>query len=300
MLTVFSTPKPFEGHFAMIQRNAIRSWTLLHPDCEVILFGDEEGTEAVASEFGVRHIPHVKRNEYGTPFISDLFDQAQQLGVHDTLCYVNCDTILLSDLIPSVERAKRKRRFLMVGRRWGLRVTDHLDFGPHNWEEQLRTAVKQRGSPGHPSAIEYFVFNRGLWGELPPLVVGRPRWDNYMLYRARSRKAALIDASSDVTAIHQDHDYSHHPKGREGVWNGVEAQRNHELMGTGFTTEHSTHLLTGEKLRVNWSHLNTLPLFYPSLKLPLQIFWKFLDISRPVRSVLGLRLKSSHAKSPNE
>jgi hypothetical protein len=273
MLTVFSTPKPFEGHFAMIQRNAIRSWTLLHPDCEVILFGDEKGTEAVASEFGVRHIPHVERNEYGTPFISDLFDQAQQLGVHDTLCYVNCDTILLSDLIPSVERAKRKRRFLMVGRRWGLRVTDHLDFGPHNWEEQLRTAVKQRG---------------------------RPRWDNYMLYRARSRKAALIDASSDVTAIHQDHDYSHHPKGREGVWNGVEAQRNHELMGTGFTTEHSTHLLTGEKLRVNWNHLNTLPLFYPSLKLPLQIFWKFLDISRPVRSVLRLRLKSSHAKSPNE
>ncbi len=41
LITFFSAPKPFtDPHIAMIQRNAIKSWTLL-PDVEVILLGEE-------------------------------------------------------------------------------------------------------------------------------------------------------------------------------------------------------------------------------------------------------------------
>ena len=43
MLTFFTTGKPFRGHSGIIQRNALRSWLLLDPDVEVILFGDDEG-----------------------------------------------------------------------------------------------------------------------------------------------------------------------------------------------------------------------------------------------------------------
>ena len=43
MLTLFSTCKPFHGHNGVIQRNALKSWRLLHPDIEIILFGDDEG-----------------------------------------------------------------------------------------------------------------------------------------------------------------------------------------------------------------------------------------------------------------
>jgi len=37
MLTLFTIPKAFQGHTGVIQRNAIRSWTLLRPECEIIL-----------------------------------------------------------------------------------------------------------------------------------------------------------------------------------------------------------------------------------------------------------------------
>ena len=59
MLTIFATPKPFRGHIAVIQRNAIRSWTLLRPACEIILMGNDEGTAEIAAEFGVRHVPEI-------------------------------------------------------------------------------------------------------------------------------------------------------------------------------------------------------------------------------------------------
>jgi hypothetical protein len=66
MLSILAFPKPFRGHIATIQRNAIGSWTRLRPQCEIFLFGDDEGTAEVAKEFSVCHVPEMARNEYGT------------------------------------------------------------------------------------------------------------------------------------------------------------------------------------------------------------------------------------------
>ncbi len=49
MLTIFTAPKSFYGHIGVIQTNAIRSWLLLCPECEIILFGGEEGIAEVAT-----------------------------------------------------------------------------------------------------------------------------------------------------------------------------------------------------------------------------------------------------------
>src|SRR5271169_1997102 len=80
MLTVFSTPKPFHGHSGIIQRNALQSWTLLHPDVEVILFGDEDGAAETCRDLGIRHEPQVRRNENGTKFLSYIFDRANEIS----------------------------------------------------------------------------------------------------------------------------------------------------------------------------------------------------------------------------
>src|SRR5262245_24272757 len=72
MLSILAFPKPFRGHIATIQRNAISSWTRLRPQCDIFLFGDDEGTAEVAKEFGVCHVPEMARNEYGTPLLSDV------------------------------------------------------------------------------------------------------------------------------------------------------------------------------------------------------------------------------------
>ncbi len=53
MITFFTTAKPFHGHSAVIQRNALQSWKLLDPDAEVILFGDDEGAADVCAQLGL-------------------------------------------------------------------------------------------------------------------------------------------------------------------------------------------------------------------------------------------------------
>src|ERR1700694_4456625 len=118
MLTIFTTAKAFEGHSGVIQRNALKSWTLLGPDVEVILFGDEPGAAEAARELNIRHEARVERLGGKLPYVNSLFLRAEQLARNNILCYANCDIVLLPDFFRAVARVREMHSsFLMVGRR---------------------------------------------------------------------------------------------------------------------------------------------------------------------------------------
>jgi hypothetical protein len=303
MLTIFAAPKPFRGHIAVIQRNAIRSWTLLRPACEIILLGNEDGIAEIAEEYGLRHVRDIARTAFGTPLVSDLFNKAEQLSARAAFCYVNSDIILMSDFMQAIQRVVgQKKRFLVVGHRSDVDVTKAIDFG-QDWEETLRNEARARGRLAGPSSIDFFVFSRGAFGEIPPFVIGRPRWDNWMLYRARTLRVPLIDATPVVVAIHQNHDYSHHPQGKDGTRHGDEALSNAMLAGeklSMFNIADATHVLTPQKLarRRDRDHLlryiETLPVLYSWR--PLKWLSKAASTSRPIRSRLRLTLHSMRGR----
>src|SRR5215471_17679496 len=136
MLTIFSTAKPFQGHNAIIQRNALESWRRLDPNIEIILLGDDPGVAEVCQELHLRHEPQVERNESGAPLLSDLFERAQRLARHETVGYCNADIILTADVTRALQNVRSKfDKFLMVGRRWDLDVLGLLDFSLPNWQE---------------------------------------------------------------------------------------------------------------------------------------------------------------------
>jgi hypothetical protein len=264
MFSVFALPKPFHDHIATIQRNAIQSWMQLHPTCEIILFGSEEGTSAIAAEFGVRHIPEIARNEYATPLLNDIFEKAYRVASYPTLVYVNADIILLPDFSRAIAQvAQVHHRFLLVGQRWNTDITETLDFLP-GWDEKLRAYVQQHGILHDVVAIDYFVFTRDTIGALPPFAIGRAGWDNWMIYRARSQGIVVIDATASVMAVHQNHDYAHLQGGQFAAYEGLEAVQNRQAAGIQayFNIHDATYRLTSLGLVPNlnkaclWQRLN--------------------------------------------
>lgn len=258
MLTIFAIPKPFRGHSELIQRNAITSWTRISPRPEVLLFGDEEGTAAFAREIGVRHEPEVGRNEFGTPRVDDLFARAEHLASTPVLAYVNADIILRDDFPAAIARVQAALpEFFMVGQRWDVHVTAPLDFSADDWQSTLADQAFRANDQKPPDCIDYFVFPHGYAEGLPPMAIGRSAWDNYLVWRARSRGYAVVDASRVVTIVHQVHDYSHHPGGARAVWTGPEAQKNRELTGGWwhrYTIEDSSYVLTPNSMRRSYRH----------------------------------------------
>ncbi|TAK09087.1 glycosyltransferase family 2 protein [bacterium] len=292
MITMFSVPKPFRHHIGIIQRNAVQSWTLIRPRPEIILFGDDEGTAEVAKSFGVRHVPKVARNEYGTPLLNDPFEQAKRLATYDLLCYVNADIILMSDFLEAVRRIVRwKHRFLMVGRRWDIDIKEYVDF-TMGWENRLRARVNCQGQLHPSTGIDYFVFPRRMWGDIPPLAIGRTTWDNWLIYQARAMHVPMIDATDSIMAVHQNHDYLHIPARGGDAWEGPEAKRNLQLAGGRghvFTLKDATYTLGQDSPRPTLSRrhlqrrLQTLPCLYPYLRF-LAIFMKaFIRVSGSLR-----------------
>ena len=208
-LTLFATPKKFDGHIGVIQRNAIQSWTRIHPKPEIILFGTDPGTAEVASEFGLRHMPNVKCNPWGTPLVSDLFVQAEKLGQGSVLCYVNSDILLFDDFTQALTRVSAwDDHFLMVGRRTDLDIRDAIDFRG-DWATNVIARARREGKRQIARSIDYFAFSRGLYPSIPLLAIGRFWWDNWLLWKARALGAKVVDASRAVLVVHQNHDYSH-------------------------------------------------------------------------------------------
>lgn len=309
MLTVFTTPKPFRGHIEVIQRNALKSWTLLHPEMEIILFGDDEGAAEAARELRIRHEPDVLRSDNGMKRLDYLFGKAQALARHDLLCYVNCDVVLTSDFLRAVERVRAKYpRFLMVGRRWDTPISDAIDYSDPGWAEKIKASAVSAKQQRDRWFIDYFAFSRGLYGDdLPPFVIGTVRWDNWLIWKALSSKAPVVDASPVVIAVHQNHDYSYHPQGKKGVWEGEEAKRNHQLAGgwkhlrtisdatilqrpAGFANNPKRHYFAFRR-RVDVA----VSALYFRVWHP--VWFCLLDITRPLRNLLGLRSQTARQKS---
>ncbi|MGB7291876.1 MAG: hypothetical protein WBD99_06880 [Thermodesulfobacteriota bacterium] len=231
MITIFSCPKPFRGDINIIQRNAIRSWTLLDPTPEIIVIGNEEGTVEVSEEFGLCNISEVERNEYGTPLVNSIFAQAERVARYPLMCYVNSDIIFMSDFIPAVKMASKEMPgSLLVGRRLNVDLSQPLDFSK-SWEEFLIYLVAKQARAHNHTAMDYFVFSKGLWDKIPPFALGRRMWDNWLVYGIRSKNIPVVDMSEMIKVVHQDHDYDHYPGGIKALWESAEARKNIELAG---------------------------------------------------------------------
>lgn len=214
LITVFSAPKPFTNpHIATIQRNAIASWTKL-PDVAVVLLGDEPGLAKTAADLGVIHIREVPRSESGAPRMDAMFRLARESSPTPFYAIVNADIILFDDFVQAAKNTSAQtEKFVLMGQRWDADITEPLDFS-EGWQTRLRSAVQTQGSLHRPAGSDYFLFPASCYADLPPFIIGRAGWDNWMIYHALKSGFPAIDATADVMIIHQNHDYAHLPGGQ--------------------------------------------------------------------------------------
>lgn len=271
MITIFTCPKAFRRHINVIQRNAIQSWMQLEPKPEIIIMGNEEGTESLCKEFGLVHVPDIKCNELGTPLINSIFEKAEQRAINDILCYVNSDIILMSDFINTLKLVileKKCKDFLLIGKRWDIRIQELIAFN-NNWEVNLCANIQKQGELHDATGKDYFVFPKHFFKKIPSFAIGRVAWDDWMVYMALKKRAFVIDITNSTTVVHQNHDFSHISDEEESNRSGMLAQRNKILAGNSFTSvngrsiDDANYILLGNKiLKRSLHHLLYRKLFW--------------------------------------
>lgn len=225
MLTIFGVPKPFYGHIAVIQHNALDSWAALEPPCELVLFGDEPGVAEAAARVRARHEPLIGSTASGIPRVDELFRRARATARFDVLCFANADILLPPSLTPAVTRvAERFDRFVAIGRCRNVDLAERVAVP--NWSRLLTD-----GEMRPPGGIDYLVFSRDVYETIPPFALGRAGFDNWLVWEARRLRIPVVDLTDVVVAIHQNHDYGHLAGGRDTAYAGPDARRNIELAG---------------------------------------------------------------------
>jgi len=79
--------------------------------------------------------------------LRSFFDEAQRIARYETVCYANCNIVLMEDFAAAVEKAAAaNREFLLVGRRWDTDITEAIAFQEMGWREQLREMARASGA----------------------------------------------------------------------------------------------------------------------------------------------------------
>ena len=237
-ITIFTIPKPFVGHIGLIQTNAIHSWRQL--GIEVLIGGDEAGAAETARTLGAVELGPLERSEFGTPRLDHLFDLAHERASGEILVYVNCDILLFDDFVQAIERLSEiSGAFLAIGRRWDLDLDRPLDLSEVDSRSHFLNQARRSGRLAPTVCKDFFAFPRSFFRELPPFLVGRGNWDNWMVSEAKRQRLPVVDLTRIVTAVHQNHDYRHLGTGRLGAYvTGPEAKHNERVGG-------GRHLISG-------------------------------------------------------
>ncbi|HMV29852.1 MAG TPA: hypothetical protein PKE23_10730 [Anaerolineales bacterium] len=289
LITLFSAPKPFtDPHIAMIQRSAIKSWTLL-PDVDIILLGEETGLAEATKELGVKYIPHVERSPNGVPLISSMFKLARENSNSELFCIINADMVLMPDFVENAKQAAQlKDKFVLLSQRWDYDITLPIDFADE-WQSRLREDVRKQNQIHRPAGSDFFLFPKSCYADIPNFIIGRAGWDNWMIYKARKENWAVIDCTPSVMIVHQNHDYAHLPGGKPH-YEHPETNENIRLAGgqanVRYTILDATHqLVDGTLARPKMSSLR----FTRKFELFLRTLFFFLpenmveNVARPKR-----------------
>jgi len=284
MITLFATPKNFSDIFKNIQLNALRSWRALSSEIQIIIFGDSTGSKEAAEEIKAEYIPSIKCSSKGTPILSDLFIQAEKIAKFPILTFINADIILPNNFLSSIQiTSSAFNKFLMIGHRWDMDVEYGVNFNDSKDIKNFWKRVSMDSRKHANTGIDYFVYRKNQWKNIPHFIIGRPGYDNWLIWKARRTLVPIIDVTEDVQVVHQNHHFNfHNLKSDPKIIPEEEGKLNRELHGEKILNilDATYQLIDGKVLlkkdkgfRIR--NLHRLPIIFPEFAYPIILYRKF-------------------------
>jgi len=285
MITLFTTTKIFAGIFKIIQTNALNSWRTISSNIQIIIIGDSEGGKEAADLINAEFIPEVECSSEGVPLINSLFSIAQSRAKYPIIAYVNADILLPPNLLEVIFLLQKFRsNFLAVGSRWDLDVKTTINFTRGDEALSFWDYAKKNAEMHRPAGIDYFIYNKALWNNIPPLAIGRFGWDNWLLWKARRLGVPLINLTEGIFAVHQNHNYNFNNYiNKAGVKKSKDAGNNQTIIKNNKLTLRDTNwkfangrITKNNSYDYRMRNLKTLQKIYPELKYLFKVYRKLL------------------------
>ncbi len=208
MFTTFISSKSKE----YVQSNTLRNWAQFQPKVRLILFSTFTTGPLIdlATELGwiVRAVPKV--NEFGTPYLKEMYQAAMKMSQSHFYGYINGDILFTEALINTLQVVSKDRIVntkacsMVIGIRTNVNIDSNAKTPFYKFTD-IEKAATERGVVFQNDAQDYFMMAcpRFPWKLIPDLVIGRPAYDNYLVAMATKYRVRLVDATPTILALHQ-------------------------------------------------------------------------------------------------
>ena len=207
LLTLFTTWKA-SMESSYVYNNTVNVLSTMGQDIQPVIFLPEEDIAFYDPPKGWDVLPISASACGGAPVLKNMFLDAYKKFDSTFYGYVNADILFNKGILETLRTIKSskvfnpKKSILISGRRFDIQLeklgVKHIST-PMEVEEIVLKVSLQNGF-----AEDYFITTSTYpWQFMLDLVIGRPKYDNYLVYTSRIHKVLVIDASSTVIALHQ-------------------------------------------------------------------------------------------------
>jgi hypothetical protein len=215
-LTAFTFVRSLRpDNISAFEHNALVSWTQLKGVCIVSIFAyvDEDSLCPRAGLHPlIQCLPtRCTHQATGLPQLhcafQDVFAFARkQQHARYAVAFINSDIVLMPEAgLSLIAVATQLRSFVLVGQRTDVVMSEEVCAPVVDTEEWLNSVRRQAALGGRTHfdwGLDYFFFSGDRYIELPPYLIGRWRWDNWLLAE-HLKIGNVVDGSSTILAIHQ-------------------------------------------------------------------------------------------------
>lgn len=204
MITLFTTFRSFEDPvYSKIQNNAVQSWGKIKPFIsEFFVYGDDFGVKDLCEQNNFTYLPNIQKDHKNTPYLNDMLQETERLTKNDLILLISGDIIVSQERFESCIKLIQNKfdQFCICSAKVHISTEEEIDF-EKDWEKDLTSNAFDF------HAGDFFLFNKGFFGQIPNFLVGRCRADRWLFKYAIS-KNVLIDATDTIKIYHHRHHYN--------------------------------------------------------------------------------------------
>ncbi|ELU12032.1 hypothetical protein CAPTEDRAFT_188115 [Capitella teleta] len=208
LCTTFSdNPARFEVH-----SQTVYNWASLRPRLRPVLFAANLSSDLslLAKSHGWEVQRVTKADKQGMPYINEMFKHIQAHYRSHFYGYANGDMLFSRSLTDTTESLPallegKSEQYVFVGQRRSINYVDMLKQDKEFWQpDHVHKYSCTKGHTDPPTSIDFFITTPfGFpWDTLPKLVVGKTRFDNYIIMMAMYLFMGTVDVTGTVHNLH--------------------------------------------------------------------------------------------------
>jgi hypothetical protein len=204
MKIIFVTScKPITNEsLSIIQKNSIDSWLSLDIEKKILIINKDQSVKNLFRDSNVTIIEDYEcSNHSDIPTWRTMRDKAVTIAdKDDIIVWVNSDVMFDKSLVETINVVRNEvDDFVLVGQK-----LDWQNF--YNLKDFSRISELTPMNLHGEWAIDYFIFKKNAFENVPPFFIARMRFDNFLMNKAINEYTA-IDCTETILCVHHRHDY---------------------------------------------------------------------------------------------